>query len=80
MSKKGGAAMVGGKKKAAHSFTIDCGKPVEDKIMDIASLEKFLQEHIKVGGGKPGAFGEDITISRLKNKITVTSEGPFSKR
>ncbi|KAG6434285.1 hypothetical protein SASPL_105909 [Salvia splendens] len=45
MMRKGGAA--GGKKKTA-TFVIDCGKPVEDKIMEIASLEKFLQERIKI--------------------------------
>ncbi|KAG9142809.1 hypothetical protein Leryth_005557 [Lithospermum erythrorhizon] len=43
------AGVKGGKKKGV-SFVIDCAKPVEDKIMDIASLEKFLQERIKVGG------------------------------
>ncbi|KAK9142416.1 hypothetical protein Scep_007704 [Stephania cephalantha] len=73
------AAKGVGKKKGAASFVIDCGKPVEDKIMDIASLEKFLQERIKVGG-KPGALGDSITISRDKSKITVTSDNPFSKR
>ncbi|KAG9134030.1 hypothetical protein Leryth_004730 [Lithospermum erythrorhizon] len=52
----------GGKKKAA-TFVIDCGKPVEDKIMEIASLEKFLQERIKVGG-KPGALADAVTISQ----------------
>ncbi|CAA7398404.1 unnamed protein product [Spirodela intermedia] len=76
----GSAGAKGGKKKGATTFTIDCAKPVEDKIMDIASLEKFLQERIKVAGGKPGALGDSVTVSRDKNKITVTSEGPFSKR
>ncbi|MQM00373.1 hypothetical protein Taro_033101 [Colocasia esculenta] len=76
----GSGGAKGGKKKGATTFTIDCSKPVEDKIMDIASLEKFLQERIKVAGGKPGALGEVVSVSREKNKITVTSEGPFSKR
>lgn len=83
MSRRATAASAGakvGKKKGATTFTIDCAKPVEDKIMDIASLEKFLQERIKVAGGKPGALGDAVTVSREKNKITVTSEGPFSKR
>lgn len=79
---KGGAstgAQKGGKKKAA-TFVIDCSKPVEDKIMDIASLEKFLQERIKVGG-KPGALGDSVTVTRDKNKISVTAnETSFSKR
>ena len=75
---RGSAAAPKGKKKGA-TFTIDCGKPVEDKIMDIASLEKFLQERIKVGG-KAGALGDTVTVTREKSKITVTSESTFSKR
>ncbi|OMO86730.1 Ribosomal protein L22e [Corchorus capsularis] len=67
-----------GKKKGV-TFTIDCSKPVEDKIMDIASLEKFLQERIKVGG-KAGALGETITLTREKSKIIVTADSAFSKR
>ncbi|XP_023772837.1 60S ribosomal protein L22-2 [Lactuca sativa] len=73
-----GAVAKGGKKKIA-TFVIDCGKPVEDKIMEIASLEKFLQERIKVGG-KAGNLGDSVTISREKNKISVTSDNNFSKR
>ncbi|KAG6483100.1 60S ribosomal protein L22-2-like [Zingiber officinale] len=78
----GGSAAAGAKggKKKGSTFVIDCGKPVEDKIMDIASLEKFLQERIKVNGGKAGALGEAVTVTREKSKVTVTSEGPFSKR
>ena len=37
-------------KKKALSFVIDCSKPVEDKIMDISSFEKFLLDRIKVEG------------------------------
>ncbi|KAI8004083.1 60S ribosomal protein L22-2 [Camellia lanceoleosa] len=82
MSRGGGAAAGGGGakgKKKGVMFTIDCAKPVEDKIMDVASLEKFLQERIKVGG-KAGAIGDSVTVSREKSKITVTSHSPFSKR
>jgi len=75
---KAGAA--GGKKKGSVTFTIDCTKPVEDKIMEIASLEKFLQERIKVAGGKAGSLGDSVTVSREKTKVSVTSDGPFSKR
>lgn len=74
---RGGAATKG--KKKASTFTIDCSKPVEDKIMDITSFEKFLQDRIKVGG-KTGVLGDTITITREKNKISVTSESAFSKR
>lgn len=75
---RGAATGVKGKKKGA-SFVIDCAKPVEDKIMDIASLEKFLQERIKVAG-KAGALGDSVTVTRDKSKITVTSDSNFSKR
>ena len=78
MSKAAAAGGAKGKKKGA-SFVIDCAKPVEDKIMDIASLEKFLQERIKVGG-KAGALGDSVTVTREKSKITVTSDSNFSKR
>ena len=74
----GGAGTKGGKKKAS-TFVIDCGKPVEDKIMEIASLEKFFQERIKVGG-KAGNLEDSVTISREKNKISVTADNNFSKR
>ncbi|KAI3961173.1 hypothetical protein MKX01_038761, partial [Papaver californicum] len=77
MSKGTVAGAKGGKKKTS-TYTIDCAKPVEDKIMDIASLEKFLQERIKVGG-KAGALGDSVTISREKNKISVTADSTFSK-
>ncbi|XP_010542854.1 PREDICTED: 60S ribosomal protein L22-2-like [Tarenaya hassleriana] len=77
---RGAAAMAtaAGKKKGS-TFVIDCSKPVDDKIMDVASLEKFLQERIKVGG-KPGALGDAVTVTRDKTKITVTATSDFSKR
>lgn len=47
----GKKAHAGPKKgKKALTFTIDCAKPVEDKIMEIASFEKFLLDKIKVDG------------------------------
>ncbi|GLJ53397.1 hypothetical protein SUGI_1138760 [Cryptomeria japonica] len=75
VAKKGAAPAKGGKKKA-NTFVIDCGKPVEGKI---ASFEKFLQDRIKVGG-KTGVLGDVVTISRDKNKLSVTSETVFFKR
>ena len=38
------------KKIKAQSFVVDCSKPVEDKIMEIAAFEKFLTDKIKVNG------------------------------
>lgn len=43
-------AAKGAKSKTTTTFTIDCTKPVEDKIMDIAQFEKFLLDRIKVDG------------------------------
>jgi large subunit ribosomal protein L22e len=66
-------------KKKSVTFTIDCSKPVEDKIMEIASFEKFLQDRIKVDG-KAGVLGEKVQIVREKNRLQITSESLFSKR
>ncbi|PSC67669.1 60S ribosomal L22-2 [Micractinium conductrix] len=73
-------AAAGPKKgKKALTFTIDCSKPVEDKIMEIASFEKFLVDKIKVGN-KTGVLGDSVKVSRDKTKITVTSDIAMSKR
>eukprot|EP00271_Cylindrocystis_brebissonii_P013771 TRINITY_DN3400_c0_g1_i1.p1 TRINITY_DN3400_c0_g1~~TRINITY_DN3400_c0_g1_i1.p1 ORF type:complete len:154 (-),score=37.01 TRINITY_DN3400_c0_g1_i1:458-850(-) len=78
VKKPAASNVVKGKKKAV-TYTIDCAKPVEDKIMEIASFEKFLQDRIKVDG-KAGVLGEVVKVARDKTKITVTSESEFSKR
>jgi large subunit ribosomal protein L22e len=66
-------------KKTVSKFTIDLSAPVEDKVMDPASFEKFLHDRIKVNG-KAGELGGKVTISRDKTKIVVNAEQPFSKR
>jgi Ribosomal L22e protein family len=48
-------------KKKAQTFTIDCAKPVEDKIMDIASFEKFLVDKIKVDN-KTGTYSTSMLL------------------
>eukprot|EP00798_Chlamydomonas_sp_ICE-L_P018579 gene18579-25089_t len=77
----GKKAPVSGKaKKKAQVFTIDCAKPVEDKIMEIASLEKFLIDKIKVDN-KTGVLGDLVKVSRDKTKVTVTVvDAHISKR
>jgi large subunit ribosomal protein L22e len=72
-------AKVQAAKKKALTFTIDCAKPVEDKIMEIASFEKFLADKIKVNG-KTGVLGDVVKVGRDKSKVTVTSEQHMSKR
>ncbi|CAN6877029.1 unnamed protein product [Brassica oleracea] len=68
---RGSAAAPKGKKKGV-SFAIDCSKPVDDKIMEIASLEKFLQERIKVGG-KAGALGDSVSITRDHQRLSLVN-------
>ncbi|XP_018465651.1 60S ribosomal protein L22-3-like [Raphanus sativus] len=41
------------------------------------ALEKFLRERIKV---VCKALGDSVSVTRDKSKITVTSDGQFSKR
>merc|ERR1712196_28588 len=59
--------------------TIDCYQPVEDRVLDPASFEKFLHDRIKVNG-KAGELGDAVTITREKTKLVVTAQLPFSKR
>lgn len=61
------------------SFSIDCKKPVDDAIMDVAALEKYLNERVKVDG-KRGNLADSVKISRDKAVVTVTAQEPFSKR
>jgi hypothetical protein len=55
-------------------FVIDYTKEGEDKIIDIALLEKFQQERIKVAGGKDGTLLKEVfrltcsTSLRMYNK------------
>jgi len=63
------AAAKGVSKKKAKTFVIDCSKPVNDKIMDIASFEKFLLEHIKVEG-KTGSQPDSCRAEQLSLKAT----------
>ena len=66
-------------KKPIAKFSIDCSQPVEDKVLDPASFEKYLHDRIKVNG-KAGNLGTKVTISRDKTKVVVAAEMPFSKR
>jgi len=52
--RRGGSAPK--KAKKTLTFHIDCSRPVEDSIMEIAAFEKFLTDKIKVEG-KTGACG-----------------------
>merc|ERR1712156_466028 len=75
---KGKAMKKLGKKNQIKLF-IDCTHPVEDGIMNCADFEKYLHERIK-GGGKTNNFGKELVMERVKTKICLTSDIPFSKR
>merc|ERR1712124_63873 len=68
-------------KKTVTKYWVDCAQPCEDNIMDVAQLEKYLQDRIKVNG-KTGNLGEVVKVGREKQKVlvTVSSEIQFSKR
>lgn len=77
---KGKNPLIQGKgKKAQLKFSIDCTHPVEDNIMNCGDFEQYLQANIKVDG-KTGNMGRDVTVTKEKNKIILTSSVPFSKR
>merc|ERR1711870_59927 len=47
-------------KKKTKTFVLDCARPVDDKIMEIGSFEKFLKDRVKVNG-KAGVLGDAVT-------------------
>jgi large subunit ribosomal protein L22e len=61
---------------------IDCTQPVEDHVLDVASFEKYLHDHIKIKGKTQQLEGSNVVISRDRTKLTVASpsELAFSKR
>merc|ERR1719473_402668 len=82
--KKTGKATQKGKtptKKSMSKFYVECKQPVEDNIMDVAQLEKYFQDRIKVNG-KTGNMGEVVKVSKEKQKVlvSVSSDITFSKR
>lgn len=69
-------------KKSIVKFVIDCTQPVDDKVLDVAQFEKYLNDRIKING-KQGQLGSNnVVLTRDRTKITVASpsELNFSKR
>lgn len=66
------------KKKSTLTFNIDCTLPVEDNIMKVDDLKKFLQERIKVDNKLNNL--EQVSLEVAKTKVSVISDRPFSKR
>jgi large subunit ribosomal protein L22e len=62
----------------ANQFVVDAvANGSDDNILDVALLEKYLVEHIKVDG-RIGNLGDEVTVSRSGNKITIVSYTKFS--
>jgi large subunit ribosomal protein L22e len=55
---------------------------VDDKVLDVASFEKYLQDRIKVGGKTSALANNGVAISRDRTKLTITapSDIQFPKR
>ena len=69
MAKK--AQPKGIKKIKQQTFVIDCSKPVEDKIMEIASLQKFLTDKIKVNGKTGRHTAKMLVLADILVRILV---------
>merc|ERR1712050_659991 len=66
-------------KSNTRKFTINCAAPVDDGILDMASFNAYLAEHIKVEG-KVGNLGNNIEVEVAKTNLVVSSEIALSKR
>lgn len=69
-------------KKSTVKFVIDCTQPVDDKVLDVASFEKYLHDRIKIGNKTGALASNNVTITRDRTKLTIASpaELGFSKR
>ena len=69
-------------KKQTVKFVLDCAAPVEDKVLDVASFEKYLHDRIKVDGKTGALASAGVVITRERTKLTISSPADlgFSKR
>ena len=64
------------KAKKTLTFHIDCSRPVEDSIMEIAAFEKFLMDKIKVEGKAGTSFA--VSKKYLLSASAMSLAGKFS--
>jgi hypothetical protein len=64
------------KAKKTLTFHIDCSRPVEDSIMEIAAFEKFLMDKIKVEGKAGTSFA--VSKKYLLSASAMSLAGTFS--
>jgi large subunit ribosomal protein L22e len=69
-------------KKSITKHVVDCTQPVDDKVLDVAQFEKYLQDRIKIQGKTGQLAAHNVIITRDRTKLTVASptELKFSKR
>ena len=67
-------------KAQKSKFIIDCKIPIDDKIIDLTSIEKFLSDSIKYDDKKNNLSAGGIEIKKEPTKITVSGNAGFSKR
>jgi large subunit ribosomal protein L22e len=65
--------------KVTRNFTIDCSKPVEDKVFNTSNFAEFLRARIKIGG-RTGHLGESVKVNSDDKKVSVKADINFSKR
>lgn len=65
--------------KVSSNFTIDCSKPVEDKVFNTKAFAEFLTQRIKIGG-RVGHLGQNVKVLNDDKKITLKADINFSKR
>jgi len=63
-------------------FVLDCTQPVDDKVLDVASFEKYLHDRIKIDNKTNALAVNNVVITRDRTKLTVAapSDLKFSKR
>lgn len=74
-----GKAADNNEPKVNKNFTIDCSKPVEDKVFNTSNFAEFLRARIKIGG-RTGHLGEVVKVNSDDKKVTVKADINFSKR
>ena len=65
--------------KVTRTFTIDCSKPVEDKVFNTTNFSEFLKQRIKING-KTGKLGDSVKVTNDEKKVSVKVDIAFSKR
>ena len=66
-------------KSTGKKVVIDCTDPVNDRVLELASFEQYLQQRIKVNGKCPAPAGA-VSIKRAEKKLTVEFSDPNASK